>query len=242
MLTDSPPLKWKKELVPILFGMRELKTLEDGVRRFKRNDVDGLCAAISASIENDPREAMFIVRLIPQQRIGGLPNMRLKCEADLPGLRHWIAGAPTEYVEVWFARASVGADQMSVAGRVAWSGHLRGQVVEQVWRDSPRVIDRFDPESRTPFLRASRPNWGWRWEECFLHPAGEQKETLLQEFRAAMREFERLQEPIERFCAFVEALGITSYNVEYKYEGRLLVIDWDTSDDLRVLNAIWNGR
>lgn len=237
------PLKWEKAWALVTFGIRQLSDLESGVRRFERAHWSELFNEIATALHQTPDGPVFyIVKLIHPTRLTGLPNLRVRFIADLSNLRSYLDHAPLEFIEAWFCKTDVSGKCWSTAGRVAFSRQWSGQIVEQVWNESPRAIDRLGPEAMFPYVRATRPNWGWSYRIETVHTRGQTDDRLRSEFVNTMRRWEEKRDLIEGFGYFLEQVGITEYSFEYKDDGIFHVIDWDTSDDVRAIRALRECR
>lgn len=194
---------------------------------------------------SEPGSLFVVVKLVPLHLGRQLPNYLLETVADLPGLDDFLSNTPGHFAEVWYCLTRVDASVFSVAGRIAFGaqGGAR-QVIEQVWRTSPRKIEQFGRlQFEWPYARASRWSWGWKWqsEQLYIPPNSSlQIETLQADLSRVTRAIYERQETLEEFVRVVEACGLTSHSIEYKVVGEhVSVIDWDTSDDRKVLRAVF---
>jgi len=70
------------------------------------------------------------------------------------------------------------------------------------------------------------------------HPNKQQQETIVEEFAESLRILENARHKIEPFVRFLESFGFTAFSLEYKIvRGKLSIIDWDTPDDIKVLET-----
>lgn len=68
-------------------------------------------------------------------------------------------------------------------------------------------------------------------------------ERILKQFRQVAITIEGYREKIEEFCKHLQKLDINEVSLEYMVsKGRLYFIDWDSSNDKKVVNSIINDR
>ena len=122
---------------------------------------------------------------------------------------------------------------------------LAVQTIEQVWRCSPRLIEKFDQNFPFPYARATRPNWGCsaRIESLFV-PSAESLTPVKQreELGRALAAMFPMRSKLLRFEQFLFDCGCDAISLEYKMESSTLrFIDWDTHQDRRVLEQ-WRSH
>ena len=235
------PEKWKKYALLATFGLSSEEELISSIVRFPWKARYNVVPRISALLSTDSSDSLFVVKLVPLNVGQQLPNYRVRQEGDLADLEQFIDAQPNHrYVEVWYCQTNVDATVFSVAGRirVAEGNH----VLEQVWRCSPRMIEEWGKAFRWPYARAMRPSWGWRWrvDEAYLPEGSALTEAEHhRELQYSLRLLEGPRERLREFAYAIESCGITTYSLEYKIVGRrVTIIDWDTPDDRKVLNAL----
>jgi len=145
--------------------------------------------------------------------------------------------------EIWYCRTPIGEEVFSVAGRILFARDelYESQIVEQVWRCSPRLIEAYGmPNFPFPYARASRSSWGWRFNiDVIYSPTGERAATQKSEFFSSLQTLERARERIEPFLSdLFQRAKLRNASLEYKILGsHLSVIDWDTPNDRAVLDS-----
>ncbi len=237
------PTKWRKYQLLVQYGLQEMKDLLEGIKRYSREAQEVLMEDLAAQLAEDKvrhETAFYVVKLIPLIQESQLPNYRIRAARDLGGLpiffNHHKDG---RYAETWYCRTSVASDVISTAGRIVFLDN-GCQIVEHVSRCSPRMIESFSPSRFDwPFIRASRAGWGRRFvlgDRDVYFPIGERRELILSEFHYTMIQLERMREPIETFCDFLDHYRFRAYSLEYKLvDSWFSIIDWDTPNDLAVL-------
>jgi hypothetical protein len=190
------------------------------------------------------RRSLYVVKLVPADLQGQLPNFRLENTSELKQLLGFLdAHGEENYLEAWYCRTRVDSDVFSVGGRIVFTATDTGrtQIVEQLWRGSPRLLETYSDDFAFPYVRASRYSWGWPYSIEHIHlprmtPLN--RSQLQSEFGYSMRCIEQEREKIEAFCAFLDSFSFKAYSLEYKIVGaQVKVIDWDTPHDRQVLGS-----
>jgi hypothetical protein len=248
-LVPPVPVKWRKYLALVDFGFQSADELAAEIRRYPKSKVHRLVSDIGSDIRHDSRRArrsLFVVKLVPTDLQGQLPNFRVERSSQLKQLVAFLAAhSEVNYIEAWYCRTRIDSEIFSVAGRIVFSSANTGgtQLIEQLWRGSPRLLETYSGDFAFPYVRASRYSWGWPYSIEHVHrpPKSAQKLALsnlqLQsEFAYSMRCIEQEREKIAAFCAFLDSFSFKAYSLEYKIvASQLRIIDWDTPNDKRVL-------
>lgn len=240
------PLKWCKYLRLVEWGFVSERSLKAEIHRFQRRDENRLIADLERELAQFSWQGqkLYVVKLVPADLQGQLPNYRLTKTTDVKGLSVFLAKhASYNHVELWYCRTQIDLNIFSVAGRFLFSegNGMKRQTVEQVWRCSPRLLQIYGHSFPYSYVRASRYDWGWSYSIEEVHCAAEKgndSTTLAKEFAASMIIVERSRDRIEQFVKYLDSFSFAAYTLEYKIVGsRLSIIDWDTPDDRKVLMA-----
>jgi len=241
------PMKWRKYLALVDFGFVSADELATEIRRYPRSKVHRLVSDISADIRHDSRRArrsLYVVKLVPADLQGQLPNFRVERSSQLKQLVAFLTAHSGEtYLEAWYCRTRIDSEVFSVAGRIVFSAANAGgiQLVEQLWRGSPRLLETYSDDFALPYVRASRYSWGWPYSIQHVHLPRKSALSNLQlqsEFGYSMRCIEQEREKIGTFCRFLDSFSFKAYSLEYKIvASQLRIIDWDTPNDKRVLGS-----
>jgi len=238
-------MKWRKYLTLVDFGFISADELAADIRRYPRSKVHRLVDDIRSDIEHDSRLArrsLYVVKLVPADLPGQLPNFNVERSSQLKQLVAFLAAhRGGNYLEAWYCRTRIDAEVFSVAGRILFGAENAGgtQLVEQMWRGSPRLLETYSDDFAFPYVRASRYSWGWPFSIEHVHlprKSGLSNLQLQSEFGYSMCYIEREREKIEVFCTFLDSFSFRAYSLEYKIvASQLKIIDWDTPNDKRVL-------
>lgn len=242
------PLKWRKYQLLERYCLCPEKVLAADIHRFPWSERHDLHAAISKTLKASNGKCLVVVKLVPLNELGFLPNYRITHNRDLDGLGLFLSN-PAVHVphEVWYCTTRIDPSTFSVAGRLSLSSDgCRRQVLEQVWRCSPRLIEQVAIGGLQPFefpyARLHRTGWGRPYVRSALHRPRTWRESvrqLTEGLGVSVSLLETIRDRIELFEDGVHAAGITTVSLEYKVVGtRIWCIDWDTADDMRVLRCL----
>jgi hypothetical protein len=241
------PLKWKKYLALVDFGFQSADELAADIRRYQISNAHLLVRDLESDLRDDSRQArrsFYVVKLVPADLPGQLPNFNVERVSQLKPLVAFLAAYRREnYLEAWYCGTRIDSEVFSVAGRIVFSAADSGktQLVEQLWRGSPRKLETYSGDFAFPYVRASRYSWGWPYsiEHIHLPPKSALSKLRLQsEFGYSMRCLEQEREKLAAFCAFLDSFSFKAYSLEYKIvASQLKIIDWDTPNDRRVLGS-----
>jgi hypothetical protein len=246
-LMPAVPLKWRKYLALVDFGLASANELAADIRRYPISKAHRLVSDLGSDLGDDARQSrrsFYVVKLVPADLPGQLPNFRVERSSQLKPLTAFLAAHSKEnYLEAWYCRTRIDAEVFSVAGRIVFSAADSGrtQLTEQLWRASPRQLETYSDDFVFPYVRASRYSWGWPYSIEHVHlprKSALSNSQLHSEFGYSMQCIEQEREKIETFCAFLDSFSFKAYSLEYKIvASQLKIIDWDTPDDQRVLRS-----
>jgi len=242
---QNAPDKWQKYEVLEEFGLAPPNYISETVRRYPWEDREHVISELQRTLES--QKEFCVVKLVPRRLSYLLPNYRIYSMADLDALRQAFANPTRNFDEVWFCRTVIDASAFSVAGRVIVDRRAgnAAQVIEQVWRCSPRLIESFGHDFPFPYIRVTRPNWAWspHVRHIFL-PAGwkSSKLQLKADLGRSLQYMYAQRDRIIHFENFLFECGCDAISLEYKVErNRLRFIDWDTHQDGHILQC-WRDR
>jgi hypothetical protein len=241
------PMKWRKYLALVDFGFLSADELAADIRRYRISNVRRLLNNLRSDLRADfqqARHSFYVVKLVPADLPGQLPNFNLERSSQLKQLPAFLAAhGGGNYLEAWYCRTRIDSEVFSVAGRIVFSTGDAGrtQLVEQLWRSSPRRLETYSDDFAFPYVRASRYSWGWPYTIEHVHLPEKSALGNLQlhsEFGYSMRYIEQEKEKLEAFCTFLDSFSFKAYSIEYKIvASQLKIIDWDTPDDKRVVRS-----
>jgi hypothetical protein len=169
------PLKWRKYLALVDFGFQSADELAADIRRYQISKAHLLVRDLGSDLRDDSRQArrsFYVVKLVPADLPGQLPNFNVERVSQLKPLVAFLAAYRREnYLEAWYCRTRIDSEVFSVAGRIVFSAADSGktQLVEQLWRGSPRLLETYSNDFEFPYVRASRYSWGWPYSIEHVH-------------------------------------------------------------------------
>jgi hypothetical protein len=241
----AAPDKWQKYEVLEEFGLAPVDYMSKTVHRYRWEDRQYVVSELERTLES--QREFCVVKLVPRRLSYLLPNYRIYTVADLEGLIKVFARPTRQFDEVWFCRTIIDASAFSVAGRVIVDRRAgdAAQVIEQVWRCSPRLIESIGHDFPFPYVRATRPNWAWspQVKDIFLPAGWKSSEFQLRaDFGRSLQYMYAYRERIIDFENFLFKCGCDAISLEYKIERNdLRFIDWDTHQDGHILRC-WRNR
>ena len=153
------PLKWRKYLALVDFGFQSADELAAEIRRYPRSKVQRLVSDIGSEIRHDTRRArrsLYVVKLVPADLQGQLPNFRLERSSQLKQLVAFLAAhSGVNYVEAWYCSTRIDSEVFSVAGRIVFTAPDAGRTqhfavglaLHDAIRAQPRGLKRVHSES-----------------------------------------------------------------------------------------------
>ncbi|HVT11662.1 MAG TPA: hypothetical protein VHE55_05310 [Fimbriimonadaceae bacterium] len=240
--SKQEPAKWRKYRLLTEFGLSTLEDIEREIVRVRWEDRLVLLGRISDALTGSERRKMFfVIKCVPHLISGQLPNIRVHSLSELADAEATLRQMQGPYVEAWACGTVVDDATFSVAGRLAFFPEhvLAEHTIEQIWRASPRLLENYNGDTSFSLVSASRPDWGWRFRVNAICAKGsDSKSSLLHEFFFTMLLLERQRNQIEQFSNYLSTFTARSFSLEYKVIGsKLRIIDWDTYNDMLVLNS-----
>ncbi len=147
MRPPTAPTKWQKYLKLVEYDLVRLEDLEAEIHRYPWAQRYYLIADLrkDLAVENQKgQQNIYVVKLVSILQQGQLPNFRVVNSTDADQLSTFLEDNGTgRYEEAWYCQTRIDHGVFSVAGRVIFRSDVfqGAQVVEQVWRCSPRRLE-----------------------------------------------------------------------------------------------------
>lgn len=242
----TEPLKWKKHLLLVEYGLRDYDNLVSEIHRFSKDQIEELICELSLRLQNDKLNrinAFYVIKFVKREQYYKLPNFRIYNLDDLTTFQFIIEEKKYPYDEIWYCKTVFDETSIktSVAGRISFEREVWGnsQIIEQLWNKSPRLIENFNASVNYIYIRASRCSWGHRYniDKVHIPQMINIKSTAIEsQFSNSVIEIEREREKIEVFEEFLSSFQYKCFSLEYKIiNGKFRIIDWDTPNDMLVL-------
>ena len=246
------PNKWKKHLVLVEVGLKSKEDLENEIHRYKSYNVNHLVNDIETELIENPDSGIYIVSSIPLNECYKLPNSCISSLEDLESFKNSLNDRFFDkFSEVWYCKKPFEQNNDVITGRISFDNregltstkYRHG--IEQVWNCSHRKIESFNNKnSDVIYLRASRDGWGRHYTIDDLRvPSMKYKDKVIKGFRQTVKEIEENKEKIEEFENYLNSIGIEELCLEYMLSDKgFSFIDWDTSNDKKVIDSIFPSK
>ena len=230
--------------------------MKEEVHRYKTQEVSCLIEDIKKDIQNSNAKCSYLISFIPKNQEYKLPNVSISSIDELETFyEKYLQTHNKKYAEMWYFKKFANKNLNNLIGRIAIdnrhvydnaSDFKSSQIVEQVWSANHREIERYNEKLGFTFLSASREGWNKRYKiDKIKIPEGINidKDKILRQFAEIVKEIELRRENIENFSEYLKTLGVKSFSIEYMVrEGRLSFIDWDSENDIKVVNNLIKNR
>lgn len=250
-MVQEVPNKWKKHLVLVEFGLKRQEDLEREIHRYSATHVNALMQDIEEELKNNPNSGMYIVSSIPSNDFYKLPNFSISSMEDLEEFKasldeHFLE----KFSEVWYCKKTFEKGHDLITGRISfnnrdWVSSIKdSHIVEQVWNCSHREIEKLGRDPNIIYIKASREGWGRHYNIDTLNvPSIKDKDKVIRGFRETVRSIEANKEKIEPFEEHLKSIGVDEFCLEYMLsQGKFSFIDWDSSNDKKVIDSIFPAK
>lgn len=243
----NEPLKWLKYVLLGQLGLRALDELTTEIRRFSIHDwaaAQAECVQILQRAERKQQEILVVIKLVPMDRAGQLPNFRVRSLAEVEEtFKKAMAASRPGYrdKQIWLCDSITEIGKLNLAGRMSLPsfGSSDSSMLEAVWYTSPRLLENVGlPDFAYPYIRACRPfgAYAYQIEELYIPEKfrGKLSEaSLLSEYDWLIRQITAYRERIEALEASVAVAGAKELSLEFKADnGYFRFIDWDTEVEI----------
>lgn len=147
-----------------------------------------------------------------------------------------------QVIEIWYCKNVL--DREKVYGRMQFSlDELFPRIVvrrmEIVWGDSARMIERY-PNLDCAFAAVEIAGWGKNFRVIDMIQADKSKTEIKEMIDMLLNILSNYQSRIINLGEFVNECGCLSLCIEFSYtkEGKFTIIDWDSDNDMNVINKI----
>lgn len=209
--------KWKKKQLLLAYGLATEEEIVKQTKRFTKIEEVLDYIRIDGSI--------YIIKLVP---IELKPKLKNFIVSDDKSKRLFTTDIQNyrDYNEIWCCRNECNGE-MPIYGRFA-IGDI-SQSIEIIRGNTARLLERI-PDIE-PYVLGKRISWGWHYNVV-------RKGNL--PFHDVACRIEERRNQIDNFYEQLKMIGIRSLSLEFQvHKSSLVFIDWDTSDDKRVINRLW---
>lgn len=233
--------KWKKKLILEKYDLVSYFDVLTDINRFQIDEVDLILKLLARELEHGGQISCRIV-LVPLNHQYKLPNYVVRTAEDLDRVPAFLQNRH-RYQEIWYFTEEIQENAQVISGRLSyhWLGSSYMEYIELICSNTPREIETYSPKTNTEYMRASRGvgETIYRIEAIQLGQSYTSEEQWFQTFSLFRRKLSAYHACLEHFQSVVWAHGVNSMSLDFKLSGnRLYFLDWDTSDDSKILNSI----
>ena len=233
MLDSTWPDKWKKMELLVQHGLRSREELNRSILRFKRNEINRF---VSICKEQLSFGLSIIIIAVTQNYEHALPNYIINTTDELYSfLNNENDTLDKKYIELWCCPQT--SNDKRYFGRISSMTKLREEplLLEVIWAPSARAIDLYS--GKGDFISETISLNGVDSRIKLLSNEEIPSNLFLDSIEAIKEELYNRIPQIMKFAGELELLGIKSLCIEFTYEdGCMTVIDFDTENDIKVLN------
>jgi len=237
------PYKWKKYMLLCECGIASFDDINSRVNRFSTACLPAFFDKIEKELLADLfnyESVLFIVKLVQNLAYYKLPNYRIQNIEDINSMRTDFIKRRVDrtYDEVWFCKNLRVHGQITLSGRFCLyeTEEYIAHIIECVWNESPRVIDSYNQYADISYIRAERGGWGHHYTiQEFNVKEADDADTLMELFTEVLLQIEESRNKLTEMFEFCKKSGLDIVSFEFTHDGKTHFIDWDSSDDLRLL-------
>lgn len=236
--------KWQKKLVLEKYDLASYFDILSETNRFQIDEDDLICKLLEKELEHKKRISCRLV-LVPGKHQYKLPNYVVRTVEDLNGVPAFLQNK-RQYQEIWYFTEDIQETAQIISGRLSYHclcGNYT-EYIELICSNTPRGIEVYSPNSNTEYMRVSRRIGEaiYRIEAIQLGQTYTNESQWFQTFSLFKQKLSAYYTRLTNFRSAVWAYGVNSMSLDFKLsKNRLSFIDWDTSDDNKVLKIEGNG-
>ncbi len=233
--------KWLKYEILIKYGLSTREELDTQIKRYQKSEIDRLYKDILKELGQNNTSYIYVLKLVPKELRFKLKNYKIYEQKDLE-ITVKDLNMQSKFEEIWCCKTKLGLDGGGIYGRFYINSGGKTEVfqcIEQVWSDTARTLEKILKEQEITYIEAKRIGWGWRYNIEEINCKNQEKRRILNDFWEVAKQIEIKRNKLEKFANDLYKIGICSFDIEYKMiNGRIVIIDWDTSFDEMVLEEL----
>ena len=237
----NTPLKWLKRLLLTKVGLMRLDDLEHEINRFKMEQLEVAveeCLSLARTSETLSQEFMIVVKAIPKDEAGMIPNFRIYSVEDVDKVFTEFGELYKESDrEIWFCQTIVSSSARNLGGRITFPRTFHPQYIEMVWYTSPRRIEEvLSPNFPFPFWRGKKPIGRLQYQteimyipDKYRQPIPQPEKKFLNDAKHTAKQIMEKREAIDWLVAILYDAGAKEVSLEFiTSEEKVLFVDWDS--------------
>ena len=239
---STAPLKWKKHLTLVDWGLREEENLIGSINRYLICDYTYCLDDIKNELDLCGNTYTFIIKLVYRQDFLKLPNIVVSSKEELERARQVIGSYRlSDFAEIWYCK-NLTKNNKTVFGRMLFNNDLlfpsRCAIrYEMVWDSSARKIEEY-PAIKCSFIALDRSNWNAQPTIAQFNDSQLSVEEMMSESESIISNISRYTSQIIDFASFVFSCGCNHLCLEFSCSNGVFgFIDWDSDNDIKVLTT-----
>lgn len=239
-ITQPVPVKWRKHMVLVEWGLREEENLLNSIHRYAIDDYQSCIEDIRKQMEKSPDENIYIIKLVPLKSYYQLPNLIMDSGKKIEEIYSELENKQLDkYLEIWYCR-NKSQNKGTVFGRI-FIGNSElypfrcPMQIELVWGTSARMIERY-PHINCSYVAVEKENWNSLpvIKEFIAKDINE--DEILNASMEIVSEIGHFYNRIRDFGSYIFSKGCNYLSLEFNYcDKKFNFIDWDSDDDDKIL-------
>lgn len=231
--------KWKKKLILEKYKLTDYRELLEETIRFPIQQYDTVIKLLKKELENNTGNYCRLV-LVPVNHKYKLPNYIVETEEDLDGIPQFMK-QQEGYNEIWYFSSRKVQQEDGCSGRISYTWTAAGmkEIIEMVGSDNPRLLEKYTLQKKDiDYLRLVRQEGDLNYcmEEIQYGVTYKGINEWIACFKQLEKKLDQYKEKLKLFGNMVQKYSIRSFSLEFQMaDGEIIFIDWDTSDDDKIL-------
>lgn len=237
----SEPLKWKKHIVLVHWGLRDEENLIKSINRYSIENISGCVKDIKNEFKQNVIDFSIIIKLVYQYNYLSLPNIIIKSEKDIKHLDQAIKRYNlSDFCEIWYCKNRTHNNGM-VFGRMSFRNDDLFPAIckfhyDLVWSSSARTIENY-PYIDCPFMQIDKENWNAEPVFKYITKDYMQEEAMQAVASKILLHISSYSSRIKDFATFAFSAGCKQLCLEFSYvDDSFNFIDWDSDNDRIILS------
>ena len=230
--------KWKKKLVLEKYDLTSYFDILAETNRFQIDEDDLILKLLKKELGREEQISCRLV-MVPTKHQYKLPNYVIRTAEDLNGVPAFFQNKH-QYQEIWYFTEDSQEYAQVISGRISyhWLRDDYVEYIELICGNTPREIEAYSLNSDSEYMRVSRGvgKTIYRVEAIQLGQTYTSEDQWMQTFLLFRQKLSVYNSRLAHFRSAIKANGISSMSLDFKLSrNRLSFIDWDTSDDSKIL-------
>lgn len=237
------PPKWIKHKMLISWGLRDENDLKSTIHRYNIEEYEKCLQKIDEELKISDGKFLYIIKLVYRNSVYKLPNFLIKSREDFLICKDKLKNIEKkQFIEIWYCKNTTKKEM--IYGRVAFFldelfPRIVRRKIEIVWGNSARMIEKY-PNLECTFVSLETDGWGENFRLIDVIQADKSEIEIHEMIVVLLDLLCDYQSRIINFGKFINECGCSSLCIEFLYtnDGKFTIIDWDSDNDLKVINKI----